>query len=151
MEGPPAFLYDRRMKARFGILFAIASLLGPAYAGADSLPDCPVPEGADLVTHLGSVPKPIHDRLVQSGQRMADAGEDFNSTDVMVPGVSNERFMFAWHSADKWLVAVERGGIAYYQQILVFHADESSAVMGANTPVPPNKLCEVAQQQFDLP
>ena len=56
---------------------------------------------------------------------MADRGEFFNSTDViMKPGPAN-RFIRGGEIGERWYLWYEHGGIAYYRNIVLFSSDPS--------------------------
>lgn len=54
---------------------------------------------------------------------MADRGEAFNSTDVVVKSAPATRFIRAGRVGDYWFLWYERGGIAYSKHIVLLHLD----------------------------
>ncbi len=50
---------------------------------------------------------------------MADRGEDFNPTDVIIKPAPGRRFIRAGETGGRWFVWYEQGGIAYWKQILI--------------------------------
>jgi hypothetical protein len=51
---------------------------------------------------------------------MADRGEDFNATDVIMKPAPSRRFIRAGKSRGHWFLWYEQGGIAYWKGIVLF-------------------------------
>ena len=54
---------------------------------------------------------------------IADRGQPFQATDVIIGDAPRRRFFAAGHDGNYWLVAVENGGIAYNVQVYLFKGD----------------------------
>ena len=47
-------------------------------------------------------------------------GEPFDSSDVIVKGHKYRRYIFVWKVGDRWIVAMEQGGIALRTLVSVY-------------------------------
>jgi hypothetical protein len=96
--------------------------------GADYVPASPESDisceikslHVDEFSSLAKLPTPIKGFLRAQVGEMADRGEAFNSTDVIVRDVPSRRFIRAGHlNPQWWFVWYEQGGIAYFKNILL--------------------------------
>ena len=128
---------------RFGIVAVIAfSFLGAWVLHSqpkttdqgltDGLKDHLRTERFEPVATVAALPAPVRTALSDlfgSGTlEMADPGQPFQATDVMVtPRLPARRLASAGCSADHCLVYYERGGFAHVHQIVLFGRTETSA------------------------
>jgi len=137
-----------------------ALLLGGCGNAAPARPTPqPVPEGADCVlkhpSHdvlsLKQLPPNIRGALAKlSGGGMADRGEFFNATDVIMTPAPAQRFIRAGETQGKWFVWFEHGGIAYWRQVVLFAIDPSGTVhVEKNVTAHGAGLCDVTDALLD--
>jgi hypothetical protein len=72
-------------------------------------------------------------------------GEDFDATDLVMTGRS-WRYIFAWQSGGRWLIATEHGGIGYNDPIFVYRyekGDQKAILLEKKTAFPPT-VCQIA-------
>jgi hypothetical protein len=128
---------------RFGIVAVVAfAVLGawvahsqpaPADAGFTSaLRDHVRAERFTPLTSVATLPASVRDALGElfKGKtlEMADPGQPFQATDVMVtPRLPARRLVTAGCSADHCLVYYERGGFAHVHQIVLFDTTATTA------------------------
>jgi len=87
--------------------------------------------GADgtMLAEIGSLaglPEPVRELLGRNRQKflsIADRHEKFNATDVVYDDRPMRRFALAGRNADCVLVAIERGGIGYWIELLKFEKE----------------------------
>lgn len=78
----------------------------------------------DPVTRVKSLPKSVRDQL----GAMADPGEDFQRTDVVVDeSLPWKRLIFAGQSQKYWIVAYEHGGIGHSYFVAIFEIKNEDA------------------------
>jgi hypothetical protein len=118
----------------------------------------PVPAGADCVlkhaSHdvlsLKKLPANIRDALTKLAGGMADRGQFFNATDVVVKPAPFNRFIRGGETQGKWYVWYEHGGIAYWRQIVLFAIDPSGTVhVEKNITARGADLCEATDALLD--
>ncbi len=117
------------MTAAFALLVWLATTQDARTAPV--LPDRPIPpmplfapcslEGAALVEHKTDLPAGARtelDRFFTPIHGIADAGEFFNSTDVITDNSPQSRFLRAYNVRDIWFIWYERGGIGLERSII---------------------------------
>jgi hypothetical protein len=80
------------------------------------------------VDSLKKLPKAVRDVLVRPGGAMADRGEAFNATDVIMTPAASRRFIRGGRIGAVWFVWYEQGGIAYSKNIVLIGADKAGAL-----------------------
>ena len=101
---------------------ALLSLL--VSARADVIPPCATPSGVNSVPLPDGVPSAVNRALQAKLGKIALPGQEFDATDVVGTGISR-RFIFAWNSGSKWLVATEHGGRGYNDPIFLFDLSQN--------------------------
>ena len=119
-----------------GVL-AIAATVMPAQAA------CPVPPGAVQVALPSGLPPALRAALPDD---IALPGEPFDSTDVYVKGHKHRRYIFVWNIGNRWIVAMEQGGIALRAAIFTYDLgkDGKTAVLIDKRFTFPNSVCAAA-------
>ena len=119
---------------------AMAVTAMPAQAAA--IQGCPVPPRAMKVALPSGLPPALSDKM----STVALPGEPFNSIDVYVKGQPNRRYMFVWNIGNRWLVAMEQGGIALRAAVVVYDLsqDGKTAALIDNRMTSLGSLCAVA-------
>ena len=118
------------MRAGAAALIASALVFGaaraaPANASLQAAFTCKLSHPSKDVASLAKMPTPIRKFIAEHFGPMADRGEFFNSTDViMKPGPAN-RFIRGGEIGERWYLWYEHGGIAYYRNIVLFSSDPS--------------------------
>lgn len=72
------------------------------------------------VTSLAALPAAIRKAIqadASGNDGIAERGQPFNVTDVVIGDKPMRRFITAGHAGDLWLVALEQGGIAHYVSV----------------------------------
>ena len=125
-----------------GVL-AVAVFTGPAEAAAIS--NCPAPPGAVRITLPSGLPPPLRKALPDD---IALPGEPFDSTDVYVKGHKHRRYMFVWNIGNRWIVAMEQGGIALRAEIFTYNLgkDDKTAVRIEESITFPESVCAAATE-----
>ncbi len=130
----------------FGLIACLlAGLIMAGPAKADEVPPCQLPSGAASVSLLSKAPSAIKHALQQNVGEVVEPGEKFDATDVMVTGHSR-RLIFIWNTGSRWIVAIERGGIAYSDPIFVYNlsADNQKAELLETRTAIPRTVCSTA-------
>src|SRR5689334_160466 len=105
------------MKALRLLAVYVAAITTAAHA--DDIPRCRTPENIVLVQTLSKAPRPLRATLASDVGQMAEPKANFNATDSIDPRLPPNRLIFIWNRADLWIVAAERGGIAYSDTVVV--------------------------------
>ena len=116
-------------------------LCGPALA--DHIPPCAAPKGVAAHVSIKTLPLPLAKTLQDQLGYLAEPNESFDATDVVNTGHSN-RLIFVWNRGNIWLVARERGGIAYNDPIQTFKLENGKAKLIGERSALPNTVCSVA-------
>ncbi|MBV9569942.1 MAG: hypothetical protein JO056_01715 [Alphaproteobacteria bacterium] len=116
-------------------------LCGPALA--DKIPPCAAPKGVAVYVSVKTLPPLLAKTLQDQFGYLAEPNESFDATDVVMTGHPN-RLIFVWNRGNAWLVARERGGIAYNDPIQTFALDNGKAKLVAERSALPNTVCSVA-------
>ncbi len=136
---------------------ALALLLGlTACASAKTPPPsdpnltCTLRHGGTRVDSLKGLPAPVRAALLKLAGAMADRGEPFNATDVVLHPAPFSRFIRGGKAGGHWYVWYEHGGIAYWHQIVIFAADPYATPMfnGQSTLA---DLCAMTDSLLDGP
>jgi hypothetical protein len=112
---------------RHVIWLSLAAAIWSAPSIADDIPPCAPPAGVISAQIPGEVPALLQQSLRSSLGEIALPGQRFQATDVYVGG-PDRRFIFVWHRGDRWLVAMEHGGIAYNDPILLYQIGRSRSL-----------------------
>jgi hypothetical protein len=128
---------------RICLLAAALCALNAAVAKADDIPACAAPKGVAVYVSMKSLPQLMSQTLKSQVGHMADPGESFDATDVVTTGNPN-RLIFVWNEGDVWLVARERGGIAYNDPIQKFTLAGNHVKLVAERSAIPNTVCGIA-------
>jgi hypothetical protein len=80
---------------------------------------------------------------------IADRGEPFNSTDVIVREWPGRRFIRAGHAGEHWFVWYEQGGIAYFKTILMLVPRENGASETARRTYFSDNPCAITDRLLD--
>jgi hypothetical protein len=122
---------------------ALVMVASAALAQVAAIRDCPAPPGAVNVALPSGVPSVLHRALPGD---IALPGEPFDTTDVYVKGHKHRRYIFVWNIGDRWIVAMEQGGIALRAEIFTYDLakDGKTAVLIDNRFTFPNSACSAA-------
>ena len=106
----------------------LALLLTASAAAASEEPSspnftCKLAHAATMYDSLKQLPPLLASALREKIGPMADRGEFFNATDVIIKPGPGRRFIRAGHVRDTWFVWYEQGGIAYFHAIVMFGSD----------------------------
>ena len=117
----------KRIKA-----LAIAPLL--LLCSADHIPVTPQDDLAcrfrrhvETVESLHALPEWLKRYVHRQLDPIADRGEFFNSTDVIMRDGPSRRLIRAGHAGNFWFVWYERGGIAYFKTVLILTPSSDGA------------------------
>ena len=124
-------------------LIAAFCTLAPVLAQADDIPPCAAPKGVTVYVSVKKLPPVLSRTLTAQLGYLADPGERFDATDVVVTGNPN-RLIFVWNQGNVWLVARERGGIAYSDPIQEFTLENGRAKSVSERSAIPNTVCSIA-------
>ena len=125
------------------LLAAALCALNAAVANADVIPPCAAPKGVTVYVSMKSLPPLLSQTLKSQVGHLADPGKSFDATDVVTTGNPN-RLIFVWNEGDIWLVARERGGIAYNDPIQKFILSGGRAKLVSERSAIPNTVCSIA-------
>jgi hypothetical protein len=81
---------------------------------------CKLSRPATMYDSLKQLPPILATALRAKIGPMADRGEFFNATDVIIKPGPGRRFIRAGQSGGAWFAWYEQGGIAYFQSIVLF-------------------------------
>jgi hypothetical protein len=124
-------------------LLAALYVLAAAPASADDIPPCAAPKGTAVHVSTKGLPTLLLQTLNAQVGYLADPGEPFDATDVVTTGNPN-RLIFVWNEGDVWLVARERGGIAYSDPIQKFILSGGRVKLVSERSAIPNTVCSIA-------
>lgn len=112
----------------------------PAQAAA--IQDCPPPPGVTKVALPSGLPAALSDKMGD----VALPGEPFNAIDVYIKGVPNRRYLYVWNTGNRWVVAMEQGGIALRARVVVYDLsqDGKTATLIDNRMTSRGSVCAVA-------
>jgi len=126
---------------RICALSAVLSMLASVNFARAAIEDCPVPTGALSIVIPSGLPPALRDEMRDT----ALPGEPFDSIDVYVKGHKHSRFLFVWNIGTRWIVAVERGGIALRSNVYVYNLGKDDKVTRIKEIVTfPQSACAVA-------
>jgi hypothetical protein len=119
---------------------AVAASARPAEAA--SISECPAPPGAVKVALPSGLPPALRGAM----GNIALPGEPFDSTDIYVKGHKYRRYIFVWNIGNRWIVAVEQGGIAVRAGISTYNLgkDDKTAVLIEQRITFPETVCAAA-------
>ena len=132
---------------QFLLSTALFGLL-PMLAQADDIPPCVPPAGVTAYLSVKSLPPALSRTLKDAFGYLAEPNQAFDATDVVTTGNPN-RLIFAWNEGDVWLVARERGGIAYNDPIQKFTLGNNKAKLVAESSALPKTVCSVAHAMME--
>lgn len=93
------------------------------------------------VRSMGQLPTAVQRRLHigrDVGTGIADPGQPFNPSDLIAdPRLPSSRLAVAGRAGESWVVAIERGGLAYRVEVLLFETAELPALRFATISEPP--------------
>ncbi|WP_294239103.1 hypothetical protein [uncultured Sphingomonas sp.] len=78
--------------------------------------ECRFTQATTRFDSLKALPEPIRAeiaRFFKNGGGLAEAGGEFNSTDVIDAHIPGARFIRAYHTQDTWFIWWERGGFVH--------------------------------------
>jgi hypothetical protein len=121
---------------------AMAATAIPVQAAA--IQECPVPPGAMKVALPSGLPPALSDKV----GNIALPGQPFNAIDVYVKGLPNRRYLYVWNIGNRWVAAMEQGGIALRAKVVVYDLsqDGKTATLIDNRMTSPGSVCAVATQ-----
>jgi len=130
---------------------AIAALADNASSDS-SVAECPPPLNVAAAMSLRQLPEPVLEALREKVGDIEDRDGPFDVGDVWVTG-HHRRFMFAWHRGERWVVATERGGIAYSQPVFAYDLRSTGkpATVAEEIYSQRDTLCKVAAETLRLP
>lgn len=129
----------------------IFTILLCAPALADKIPPCTAPKGVAVYVSVKTLPPVLAKTLQDQFGYLADPNESFDATDVIMTGHPN-RLIFVWNKSNTWLVARERGGIAYNDPIQTFTLENGKIKLIGERSALPNTVCSVAHAMMkDVP
>jgi hypothetical protein len=125
----------------------VAGLIGIAAATVLAAPAAAIPDtGCTLrtpVQDVASVTR-LPAALAAALPPIADIGAPFNSTDsVLDPSLPFRRLIRAGHRGDDWFLWYERGGLAYYWQVVVARVAGDHVTTLADAGTVADTLCAV--------
>jgi hypothetical protein len=134
-----------RIFRAFAIIVAVMVGVAPKHATADQIPPCDPPPGLSSPSFPNEIPIGLRNALRDKFGYIAQPGEAFDSTDVVLIG-KRRRAIFAWTRGITWVIATEHGGIAYNDPVFVFelNADGSEAKLVAEKIAFPQTVCATA-------
>jgi hypothetical protein len=119
------------------VLSAIACGREPATRLVLALPPDDKELTYTLVDSLSDVPAPVLQTLHElcGGCRIADIGESFRSTDVVViESLPTRRLVRAGYSGTTWFIHYEHGGLGYHEHLATFEShDQVAKLLGGRT------------------
>jgi hypothetical protein len=126
------------------MLFAYL-IMPPLHADVSST--CKAPDGLTAVKSLNLLPPAVLTAIKAKAPDIVDVGERFDATDFIVYRHSH-RFMFAWSTGTRWVVAVEHGGYVYNNPIWVLQKSPplSTTVVLSETISDPKSVCSTAKR-----
>jgi hypothetical protein len=82
---------------------------------------------------------------------IAAPGEKFDATDVVVTRI-HYREIFVWSRGNRWVVAIEHGGLGYNDPVFAYdlNADLSEVIPVTKRIAFPHNVCDVARDLLDL-
>ena len=140
---------QRTISVASGILAVVVACAPAGAVSPAPLSPCPVPAGVSVVRLPEGLPPALLAALQpRLSARIALPNQPFNSTDVIVEDYPGSRFAFVWKRGDRWIVAAERGGIAYEMLIFVYAMSENgqNALLRETRDVRPESICAVAAE-----
>ncbi|CCE00680.1 hypothetical protein [Bradyrhizobium sp. STM 3809] len=118
-----------------------------------ALPKCPLPSGVSAFRRLDDAPPELVRALTQRVGEIVPVGARFDATDVVFIGPGKfRRLIFIWSRNNRWVVATERGGIAYNDPIFAFEieGDRREAVFLREEIALPGSICSTASGLLDV-
>jgi hypothetical protein len=100
------------------------------------------------VSTLTGLPPAIRSRLGREPgfDRIADRGECFEETDVVVRNCPRSRFLVAGRDRDTWLVVLEQGGRGHHVEALLFSSSDAAPDQKWVLPARPTTLRDAVNQ-----
>jgi hypothetical protein len=120
-------------------------------ASAEGIAPCQVPKDVTSTSLESGTPAALVRALKERVGEIAAQGEKFDVTDVVVTGRSR-RLIFVWHLRRRWVVAIERGGIAYSDPIVAYDLspDGGTAALVQERIALPDTVCATASSLLDF-
>lgn len=117
---------------------------------------CSFNERVSEVGSFAALPMPIQDYLKPKFNfddphtgGIAPKGGRWNATDAVTHDGPFRRFMRAGHSAEKWFLWWERGGIAYWREFAVFALAGGNVIVMAHGTLPAQNPCAATEAAMD--
>lgn len=115
-------------------LFIQSPPLSAAAGKERNLPDmprlAPCNIKADVMaSSMRALPAPVRSELLSffaPDRGIADAGESYNSTDVITGSVPGRRFLRAYRAGPTWIVWYESGGLMTMHHVIAIRSEASS-------------------------
>jgi hypothetical protein len=114
-------------------------------ADIDLVHNCPMPVSAQSTTALNVLPQPVMAVLRERVPNLSPAEAPFNAGDIVLPGQKglDRRFMRAFVSGSRWVIAYEAAGIGYHHHVIAIERPPNgdSARILANIQVVGQTIC----------
>ena len=144
------------MRVAAAVLAAMALASGaaraanPADATLEEAFACHLAHSSKSVASLEKMPEPIRTYISQHIGPMADRGEPFNATDVVMTPRPANRFIRGGEIGERWFLWYEHGGIAYYRNVILFGSDPSGTphVIATEQGLWTDNLCALTDALF---
>ena len=124
-----------------------APLAFAQHAAAPPLASCAIPRVAEALQGVKQLPPAVQAALLRDAGEQSPIGGPFDATDVVMGTPHFQRLIFLWHYRQHWLIATERGGIAYSTPLYLYELSKDSKQttrIPLNSPAPGN-VCAAAQ------
>ena len=89
---------------------------------------CAFRHRVETIDSLRALPEWLKRYVHKQFDPIADRGEFFNSTDVIMRDGPGRRFVRAGHAGNFWFVWYEQGGIAYFKTVLLLTPTERTVL-----------------------
>ena len=89
-----------------------------------------------LIDSLSDLPVPVLEAMLHlcNGCEIADIGDNFRSTDIVITGsLPTRRLVRAGRSGSTWFVHYEHGGIGYHEHSAIFEVNGESVVFSGGS------------------
>ena len=142
-----------RWRAKVVVLVALSSGFAESQvrtkAAVPPFPACPLSAGVQQIP-WPATPMPLKAAVSKHIGTFAMPGEPFDITDVTVGEPQFQRLIFVRHRADRWIVAVEHGGIAYRVRLFGFAltSREGEAVLLQQRTAQKPDVCTASQDML---
>lgn len=101
-----------------------------------TIPPDPEARSYTLVDSFSDLPAPVREATVRlcNGCEIADIGESFRRTDVIIDAsLPERRLVRAGRSGSRWFVHYEHGGLGYHEHAALFDLRGDSAVFSGGS------------------